>query len=113
MKKKCYLIIAAFVSPFSLLAAPAPTAVHPDNTETWISFLPVIFFLLILIVTAIKLRKVDGQSSGLLAEKDKQAAMSSPAMTNAPLLETKKDVDRLGIAPEGKAWRPRRVQNQA
>ncbi|SHN07404.1 hypothetical protein [Mucilaginibacter sp. OK098] len=84
MKKECLLIIAAFVSPFSLLAAPAPTAAHPDNTETWISFLPVIFFLLILIVTAIKLRKVDDQSSGLLAEKDKQAVQVAGANTDNP-----------------------------
>lgn len=75
MKKKHVLIIAALISPLGLLAqAKPPVTVHPDNTETWIAFLPVIFFLLVLIATAFKLRKGPRQSSGLLAEKDKQAA---------------------------------------
>jgi len=49
-----------------------------------------------------------------LAEKEKQAAMLSPATTNVPLPETQKDVNGSEMPLEGKVvWRPRKLRDQA
>jgi len=78
MKKKNLLIAGILTSPFYCLAAwaqvpaGAKTAgdVNVSTTETWISFLPAVFFAVILIVTVVKLRNDKTKLSDLLAEKD-------------------------------------------
>ncbi|WP_428328737.1 hypothetical protein [Mucilaginibacter sp.] len=75
MKPKTILIAIALISPISCLAAAQPSETHPTITETWIAFLPPIFFLLVLMITTFKLKKSDTKLSDLLAEKDVPAAV--------------------------------------
>lgn len=77
MKIKNLLIApAALFLPFCCLAkeqisGSKPVEItHPSDFETLIAFLPAIFFLLILIITTIKLRNDKVKLSDLLAEKD-------------------------------------------
>jgi hypothetical protein len=69
MKLKNLLIATVLFSPLSCLAETASDN-HPTNPETWIAFLPPIFFVLIIAMTVIKLRNDKTKLSDLLAEKD-------------------------------------------
>ncbi|MGZ3836466.1 MAG: hypothetical protein ACXVB0_23325, partial [Mucilaginibacter sp.] len=71
MKKKNLLMALVLLSPISCLADTAES--HPTLPETAIAFLPVIFFLIILMATIIKLRNDKTKLSDLLAEKDPSA----------------------------------------
>lgn len=92
MKTRNLLLTAVLLSPICGLAAVAqaskpcpscPTCPKgPSDPETWLSFLPVIFFLLILIITTIKLRNDKTKLSDLLAEKDTPVTGGGDA--NAP-----------------------------
>jgi len=80
MKKKNLLIIVALISPFAAVAQSKPNP-HPDCVETWIAFLPLIIYVIILFVTLLKLKKDGTKLSDLLAEKDTDvsaAVLSSP-----------------------------------
>jgi hypothetical protein len=77
MKRKNLPISIALLSPISCLAETSDN--HPSTTETGIAFLPVIFFLLISIVTIIKLRNDKTKLSNLLAEKDTTAVAANTA----------------------------------
>jgi hypothetical protein len=77
MKAKTLLFTLALFSPFCLMAATAPEGkdcpacpTGPTDPEKWISFLPVILFLLILFITTIKLRNDKTKLSDLLVDKD-------------------------------------------
>lgn len=79
MKKKSLLITAVLVSPLLCMAdatqaaktTTCPTCPKgPSDLETWISFLPVIFYVLIIALTVIKLRKDGTKLSDLMSEKD-------------------------------------------
>ena len=80
MKIKALLFTAALFIPFCLMAGTAGTIKGPASPkgsidyETLIAFLPVIFFLLILIITTVKLKNDGTKLSDLLAEKDPQVA---------------------------------------
>ncbi len=82
MKTKNLLLTIALLTPFCCLADTAKND-QPNIPETWIAFLPVIFFALILIVTTVKLKSTV-KSSGLLAEKDKNAAPVAGSSTGTP-----------------------------
>jgi len=82
MKKKNLLITAAVFSPFCCLAQTTPAS-HPTDAEAWIAFLPPIFFLLILMVTTVKLRNDKTKLSDLLAEKDPTPAVTTGTPTVA------------------------------
>src|ERR1700735_5346188 len=73
MKTKKLLCTMALLSPLCCLAETTSNT-GPSNPETWISFLPVIFYALILIVTTIKLRNSKTTLADLITEKDPSAA---------------------------------------
>jgi hypothetical protein len=80
MKTKNVLLTVALFTPLCCLAdTPEPT-----GAETWISFLPVIFFTLILIVTILKLRKDGVKLADLLEEKDLAAVPAAIPAGGAP-----------------------------
>src|ERR1700760_3004801 len=72
MKKKNLLLILILLSPLCCLADTASN--KPTDTEVWIAFLPVIFFTIILIIAAFKLKAGDSKSPGFLTEKESAAA---------------------------------------
>ena len=80
MKWKNLLLAVAFFSPLSCLAE---TQDHPTNPETWIALLPVIFFVLIIALTVIKLRRDGTKLSDLLSEKDTPVTAADTAGTTA------------------------------
>jgi len=83
MKTKTLLLVAAFLSPFCCLADPTSNK-QPSGAESWIAFLPVIFFAFILIVVTIKLRKGSVGLTDLLAEKDPTTATPPAGAANPP-----------------------------
>jgi hypothetical protein len=82
MKTKVLILISGLFVPFVSLAK-CPDQCTLNVTETWISFLPVIFLFIILIVATFKLRSKSGKTTGLLTEKDKSAATIPGADDNA------------------------------
>ncbi|MDB5090245.1 MAG: hypothetical protein JWR09_4239 [Mucilaginibacter sp.] len=80
MKTKKLLLGAFLFSPFCCFAETAQD--HPTNAETWIAFLPVIFFFLILLITTVKLRNNKVSLADLLEEKD---PATPPAAGQAPV----------------------------
>ncbi|HTK21531.1 MAG TPA: hypothetical protein VL442_18560 [Mucilaginibacter sp.] len=88
MKRVNLLILAAIVCPFTCLAETTHTEDHP--IESWISFLPVIFFFLIIAITTFKLRNDKIKLSDLLAEKD----ASVPPVQNDTNNNTTQSVSR-------------------
>jgi len=71
MKKKNLLLILVLLSPLCCLAETTSSN-KPTDTETWIAFLPVIIFIVILIISSFKL-KAGTNSPGFLTEKDNLA----------------------------------------
>lgn len=97
MKKKNVLSSAVLLAPFWVFAEGPVGAKGPagqlsipplhvlTTTETWITFLPGIFFLIILLLTTIKLRNSRVKISDILAEKDKNgAAVANLTATDPP-----------------------------
>lgn len=87
MKNKYLLLISLTALPFAGMAQAVkpPEAPGPNSAQLWISFLPVIFFAIILVATILKLRKDKTRLSDLLAEKDVVIPPpSSPPSANGP-----------------------------
>jgi hypothetical protein len=82
MKTQKILIILALLSPTACFADTGQ--VRSSAIETVISFLPVIFFLLTLIITLIKLKNDKAKLSDLLAEKDTPAPTGGGTGQNPP-----------------------------
>jgi len=76
MKRTNLLILAAILCPFSCLAG---THAEDHPVESWISFLPAIFFFLILVITTLKLKNDKVKLSDLLAEKDTPVSANNAA----------------------------------
>ncbi|MDB5017443.1 MAG: hypothetical protein JWQ84_2275 [Mucilaginibacter sp.] len=85
MKRKILLIIVFSIST-SYLFADTSGDKDISTAQTWISFLPVIFFLLILMITTFKLKNDHIKLSDLLTEKDPviPAAVGAPAVAPVP-----------------------------
>lgn len=81
MKTKNILLAFVLFCPFCSFAETSNATPPKDNTEIWISFLPVIFFALILIATAIKLIKGGVKSFGIFSEKDWSAGKAEDPQT--------------------------------
>lgn len=75
MKKIAFLFPAVLISPFYCLA----DIKSPVGLESGIAFLPVIFYLLILIVTTFKLNRDGTRLADLLTEKDPQVIAEGAA----------------------------------
>jgi hypothetical protein len=82
MKIKKTLIVLALLSPSACFADSGQE--RSGTIETIISFLPVFFFLLILIITLIKLKNAKAKLSDLLAEKDIPAIAGGDTTPNPP-----------------------------
>jgi len=91
MKTKIMIIITALATPFGCLAAADNSKVvlnDPNNWQIIISLLPVAFFVLILLITMIKLKNDKVKLSDLLTEKDPilPAAVAPVAGAPAPVV---------------------------
>jgi hypothetical protein len=83
MKKITFL--SSLTLLYSNVAFCAPLAnvkTEPTITATWISFLPVILFVLVLLGSFIGLKRNGIKLSNMLAEKDKDAVASAAANQN-------------------------------
>jgi hypothetical protein len=81
MKTKKLLCTMALLSPLCCLAETTSDT-KPTNPETWIAFLPVIFYALILIVTTFKLRSSKTSLADLITEKDPSAVAAGGGAGN-------------------------------
>jgi hypothetical protein len=109
MKRKYSLLaVLLFASPIICLAGSetSPVPVVPSCPQEWISFMPVIFFTVILVFTIFKLRKDKVALSDLLAEKDVPPPAAAMPVVAAPAVAAPGVTPAPAVAPAAAATNP-------